>query len=86
MSALRNRANKVIAVEQAVPKQKRVGPPRNHTQSSNYSAPTKTTTHRYLLSRTLAVSTTVDWQANEADPYKASAFFRVLVRRLIDIH
>lgn len=86
MNALRNRVNEAIADEQAAPKHKRVGSPRNHTQSSNCSAPTKTTTHRYLLSRTLAVSTTVDWHANEADPDKASAFFRVLARRLIDMH
>lgn len=87
MRAARSQANVALALEQPTRNHNPTSPQNIHTQS-DHAAPSKTTTHRYLLSSTLAVSTSIDWMANGAnsDSDSASAFFRLIARRLIDIH
>lgn len=81
----RNLANEVLQDWRPKQKQVVIGL-KNHSLPSSCSAPNETTMHRFLLSRSLAVKTNINWNSNDTEQATRSAFFRSLAGRLIGVH
>lgn len=85
MLAQKTLVNEVMDVAQPDLKYKVIGR-RRHVQNGSCPPSNNTTMHRFLLSRTLAVNTHIDWYSSEIEQTARSAFFRSLAGRLIDVH